>query len=452
MRVEAPEGILQVRVRESRFLVRLATRDPDDLSAIGVSRRGAGPEEAPPDGAVPDWILLQNLLVTPGDYDNLERFRQERFRLARLGHDIAFVAGEDDAGTGFRSAAYLILPRGGGGGAPGTEADRPPPDRNYVGGNVTYGPRRGLRVQGVYRRWRWLTPFDTLEVSPEADGNLGGNLRYRTEYLLPETVARRNVSLSLNLFSDSINDRIVNGVQTDERREGGRAFLGIGLLPGNPRHDLELGAGIERSRVTFRGDPFTDPAENFTLARILGAYTFRHLYRPPRFQVRARPEVLLALAELGGEYSYQAGMLDADLHGWSFRRLEVDLHLAGGLMNDRVPPSEELRLGGGRTVRGFEEDDFSGKRMIALQSELWFPISPAGAGGNRFLRRIRGALFVDAGAIGGGSQGLSGEAVGAGTGVRFQIPGNPLFLKLDYGTGIHGGGDGHAYLSLAFLY
>ena len=176
------------------------------------------------------------------------------------------------------------------------------------------------------------------------------------------------------------------------------------------------------------------------------------LYRPPRFQLRVLPALILSLDALGGEVSYELLSIDADLHHYAFNRIQLDFHLIGGEMSGEVPLTQELRLGGARTVRGFEAEDFAGTRMIALQSELWFPLSSGRPGGSRFLSRLMGAVFLDAGTIDGGNQGPAGDPVGAGLGLRYTLSGRPLFVKLDYGFAIHDGDDEHFYMSLGFLY
>jgi hypothetical protein len=452
VRATVQAGILDIRIRESRFLLKLITRDPNELSRIGILPRRGSTDPFPDDPEIPDWILQQNLLAGPGDYDNLERYAQERYRLARFGYDIAFIAGVPDPDTGFDSGAYLLVPRGQGGRAGVESVEKLPPDRNYLGGSASYGPRRGTTVRATYRRWKWLTPFDFLEVSPEYNTEFGGEIRYRTDYLFPERFAHRNVSFSVRLFSELIPNRVIAGQETDERTEGGRVFFGIGLVPEKKSHDLELGLEFERSNLDLSGDFLAPVVDDFAFLRLTSRYTYRHLYRPPRFQLRALPALVLSLDKLGGEVAYELLSVDANLHGFSFHRYQLDFHLIGGVMGGDVPLTQELRIGGANTVRGFEEEDFSGTRMIAVQSELWFPLAPERPAGPRFLSRLMGAVFLDAGLIGGGRQGPSGEPVGAGFGLRYTLSGRPFFVKLDYGIGIHDGGDDHFYMSIGFHY
>lgn len=450
--VDFHEGILDVTIRESRFLITVITRNPADLSPLGITRREEGGQPAGPDPGVPEWILRQELLSVEGDHDNLERYRQERFRLALRGFHIAIIPGETDPDTGFEKAGYLLIPRGQGRAARNQGEERLPPDKNFIGGNLEFAPRRGLSGKVVYRRWRWLTPFDTLEVSPVFNSEVGGEISYRTDYLLPGSIARRNVSLSMRAFSDLTRNRIINGIESDERRVGGNLFLGVALLPEKRSHDLQLGIEFERDRVTLESGSILSDSIDFSFLKLTVPYTYRHLYRSPKFQVRVKPTVIFSLAELGGEFSFETYAFDSDFHGFSLRRFEFDFHLLGGNQSGEIPPTEELSLGGSKTVRGFEADDFKGKRLVALQSELWFPLFSRRFDSHRLLSRLKGAVFLDAGAIDGGKSGSSGEAIGTGVGIRLRLPRNPLFLKFDYGTGIHGGGDGHFYVSTAFRY
>ncbi len=449
------EGILYVTIRETRFVLSLITRNPDDLDRIGVSSRKPRSPTGQAEERIPEWILRQNLLSAEGDGQNLGRYLQDRFRLAPFGHRIAFIEGGRLPGSEISSSAYLLIPRGSlGHDSPPIGEEKPPPDTNYLGGSLDFGPRRGFTMRAVYRKWRWLTPFDSLEVSPTlVGGSGGGNLSYRSNYLFYDRGIRRNLSVQFNLYSDLYPDRPFGGIEIDERRSGGEVSLGVEILPEKNKHDLTTRFEIERTRVTLDPAPPMGILEDFSFFRITSRYVYHHQYRSPSFRFRATPSLAWALEELGGDLSYFVGTLDSDFHGFLRRRWEIDFHLRGGTIDRTVPLTEELRMGGVQTVRGFKEDDFSGRRVVSLQSEVWFPLTTTSAGGSRFLRSLKGALFLDVGSIAGGAIDPPESVLGLGTGVRFQVPRNPLLVKIDYAWGfLHGHSDSFAYLSLALLY
>jgi outer membrane protein insertion porin family len=90
---------------------------------------------------------------------------------------------------------------------------------------------------------------------------------------------------------------------------------------------------------------------------------------------------------------------------------------------------DQFLVGGTDSLRGYEENRFTGEHMILANNELRFPIMDA----------LQGVLFVDAGDAWGGrlANQVSGAThelrVGYGFGVRLQTPIGPI--RLDYGWG-----------------
>ncbi|HBS59994.1 MAG TPA: outer membrane protein assembly factor, partial [Firmicutes bacterium] len=83
-------------------------------------------------------------------------------------------------------------------------------------------------------------------------------------------------------------------------------------------------------------------------------------------------------------------------------------------------------VGGSNTLRGYEEDQFEGSKMLIGSAEYRFPL------GNK----IQGVGFVDAGQAS-DSFSLSEVKSSVGLGVRINTPIGPL--RLDYGVGEEGG-------------
>jgi outer membrane protein insertion porin family len=130
-------------------------------------------------------------------------------------------------------------------------------------------------------------------------------------------------------------------------------------------------------------------------------------------------------------------------HYWNFLDKAFILHVGGkvgfqdtfgGSSGEKVPLYDRYFLGGGNSVRGFEyrsmapidkatEDPLGGESMYIGTIELTHPI----------FKFIRGAIFVDAGnsVNGTGFKDLSDINVGAGYGLRINIPGQNVPIKLD---------------------
>jgi hemolysin activation/secretion protein len=98
---------------------------------------------------------------------------------------------------------------------------------------------------------------------------------------------------------------------------------------------------------------------------------------------------------------------------------------------------ELLSFGGADTVRGFRKDALLGRRLWAVQNELWFTL-PGRASHNSFWRAIatRGQLatLYDFGGIHQVRDGRPGTRQGAGGGLRIQIQ-RAVFMKIDYAYG-----------------
>lgn len=108
-------------------------------------------------------------------------------------------------------------------------------------------------------------------------------------------------------------------------------------------------------------------------------------------------------------------------------------NLQGGTSIGDIPPYEAFPLGGGNSVRGYEEGEVgSGRSFVLGTAEYRFPL---------FSEFLGGALFMDYGTdLGSGSsvpgdpagtRGKPGSGFGYGAGVRVQTPLGAL--RLDYG-------------------
>ncbi|MGB5914870.1 MAG: BamA/TamA family outer membrane protein [Phormidesmis sp.] len=114
-------------------------------------------------------------------------------------------------------------------------------------------------------------------------------------------------------------------------------------------------------------------------------------------------------------------------------RETIALNLQGGTALGEIPPYEAFPLGGGNSVRGYEEGAVgSGRSFLLGTVEYRFPL---------FSQFLNGALFADYGTdLGSGSsvpgdpagvRGKPGDGFGYGAGVRVQTPLGAL--RLDYG-------------------
>ncbi|MGB3790602.1 MAG: BamA/TamA family outer membrane protein [Phormidesmis sp.] len=126
------------------------------------------------------------------------------------------------------------------------------------------------------------------------------------------------------------------------------------------------------------------------------------------------------------------------LIGGDSGRETIAFNLQGGTTLGEIPPYEAFPLGGGNSVRGFQEGGVgSGTSFLLGTVEYRFPL---------FSQFLNGALFADYGTdLGSGSsvpgnpagvRGKPGNGFGYGAGVRVRTPLGAL--RLDYGIGSEG--------------
>jgi outer membrane protein assembly factor BamA len=468
--VTCDTGRLDVSIRESSHQIVLITFDAAELSLVGVSPDTDIEERrrlySVPGGSI--RAVLRGLLQThEGDLYNHERYRSDSAALGRLGYAVAFVPGATAGPEGYPRGAYLVqsLIR-----RRSNEYEGPPRRTSYLGGTAAYGPRTGTAGGLLFQETDLFTRLDSLTVAPSYGAELGGTIAYTTPLLTARESPRRLYDIGGSVFSSFQNDRLLDGNETDERRSGGAINLGMRPLGLGAPHDVRWQIGLRHERVTVGGGAAPSNSENLTLVQLGATYEWRHVYRSPSLSLRLAPAVDFSVDAVGGRRSFVRPAIDATLHGRFPSRLEADLHFLAGTVDREVPAAELWSLGGPGTVRGFREDAFLGRHVLAQQSELWVPLfrtlasrpvapgEPLPGPGDLPLERptarlLKVAFFVDAGHLTGTVDGRAETILGAGVGLRFVIPRQPLVLRLDYGWGLGGrGGDSFPYFSAGYRF
>lgn len=147
---------------------------------------------------------------------------------------------------------------------------------------------------------------------------------------------------------------------------------------------------------------------------------------------------------LRASYSYYIPVDFVDLFSDESQET-LAFNVQGGTILGDFPPYEAFSLGGGSSVRGYDEGDLgSGQSFVQATVEYRFPI----------FSIVNGALFVDAATdlgtgedvIGNpaGVRGKPGSGFGFGVGVRVRSPLGPI--RVDYG--INDEGDGRIHFGI----
>jgi hypothetical protein len=458
------DGALAIFVRESGYEIDLIAFDPGELARLDLKPSPDFEEEKRRLYPVPPGArsLLRGLLEShEGDLYNAERYRRDREALQPLGYTIAFVPGASGGDRAYPPGAYLV------------ESLTPPPEErpyvkratNYLGGTGSYAPRSGSALGLLYEKNEVFGRHDRLNISPTYNDALGGTLSYRAPLLAAPTQPRRLYDLGVDLYSEFRHNRELAGTLTDERRTGGGGSVGIRPLGLASGRDLRFQVGVRHERVDLSASIPGSPEESLTVLSLGATYDIRHMDRWPSFGARLAPTLDLSLDRAGGQRAFVRPGLDATFHGRLMAGFESEFHALGGTIDRAVPDYELWSLGGPVTVRGYQPDSFLGRHLAVLQSEFWFPLfrgtrdtvgdgaTPSGAShlAPRAARFLKGALFVDGGTISGTPGGETVSIVGAGLGLRFVVPHQPLVVRLDLGRGLGSrGGHTYPYLSIGY--
>lgn len=133
---------------------------------------------------------------------------------------------------------------------------------------------------------------------------------------------------------------------------------------------------------------------------------------------------------LGGDYDFYKFTAEGRFYKALGNGHILALRLMGGYIDGDVSYGNLFDLGGSDTLRGYEDDQFKGKKMYAATLEYRFPIA----------KKVHGVLFTDAGSTWGIDEGkipwyTDDDSLNwsVGVGIRLQTPIGPI--RLDYGHG-----------------
>lgn len=133
---------------------------------------------------------------------------------------------------------------------------------------------------------------------------------------------------------------------------------------------------------------------------------------------------------LGGDYDFYKFTTEGRFYKGLGNGHILALRVMGGYISGDVSYGNLFDLGGSNTLRGYEDDQFKGKKMYAATLEYRFPIA----------KKVQGVVFTD----GGSTWGIDNGQIpwyadddsfnwSVGVGLRLQTPIGPI--RLDYGHG-----------------
>ena len=132
---------------------------------------------------------------------------------------------------------------------------------------------------------------------------------------------------------------------------------------------------------------------------------------------------------LGGDFDFYKVSGEGRFYKGLRNGHTLALRVMGGYIHGNIAYGNLFSLGGSNTLRGYEDEQFKGKKMYAATLEYRFPIA----------KKIQGVVFTDVGSAWdvGGSMPWYADSrsitYASGVGVRLQTPIGPI--RLDYGHG-----------------
>lgn len=130
----------------------------------------------------------------------------------------------------------------------------------------------------------------------------------------------------------------------------------------------------------------------------------------------------------GGDFNYNKYTAEARQYLKVGRDHVVALRMTAGYADGHMPDSGRFAVGGADTLRGYEDDEFKGNKMLAATAEYRFPVA----------KKVQGVVFTDVGkAWRGEGYKLKDLEASAGVGLRITTPIGPI--RLDYAQGSEGG-------------
>lgn len=307
-----------------------------------------------------------------------------------------------------------------------------PEQPNFLRVGVEHTPQRDLRYYVGYTRVG-LAGDDALGGEVGFQGEALGSVTYHRDFVGFSDFGKR-LRIALSGLSDFQPERVVDGVEFDERRSGGTARFDLELLRDRSGHWLSSSLSLGYRETTSQIEGERVGRDAITSAD-LGLLYFRQWdCRPDSARLEIEPILRAAVGDTNGS-AFFIPRVDASYHQFVGPFSQIDVNGRIAWASDETPPNELPSLGGEQTVRGYRTDAFVGNLVWALQTEAWLPLRfrLARSGSlERFLRRnLALAAFVDVGGVQDTEDGEEGFKAGAGLGLR-MVWADYLTVRLDW--------------------
>lgn len=286
---------------------------------------------------------------------------------------------------------------------------------------------------------------DKVKLHWEFGGN-ASNRNYEIGYTRP-WLDSKQTSLGFNIYNmtNEYNDYGLNGDNTQLRSTYDRKREGFDVTLGRPqgefiqnyitlknRKDVYMG-NVDGSPVDYSNPP-TEYAnylhDNFGLTRsvtLMRVFDSRDNVFSPTEGNRVSLSAEFAGRAFGGDFDFNKYTAETRNYRKVGKSQVVAFRAMLGYADGHMPEAGKFTVGGSDTLRGYEDDQFKGDKMLTATAEYRFPVAS----------KVEGVVFSDVGkAWDGEGYKLNDLKASVGVGIRITTPIGPI--RIDYAKGAEG--------------
>ena len=277
---------------------------------------------------------------------------------------------------------------------------------------------------------------DKIKVHWEFGGSGSDNRNYEFSYTKPWLDAKQT-SLSFSFYNmtneydhykaggvlDSTYDRKRKGMELTLGRPANDFVTNFVTLKNRTDSHVKHISGTDYSQEPYLSDNF-GTTRSLTLSRVFDSRdNVFNATEGKRYSLTAE----FAGKSFGGDFNFNKYTAEGRQYLKVGKSQVVALRLTAGYANGNMPDSGKFAVGGSDTLRGYNDDEFKGDKMLTLSAEYRVPVAT----------KVQGVFFTDFGrAWDDEGYKLTDLKGSAGVGVRITTPLGPI--RLDYARGSSG--------------
>lgn len=289
---------------------------------------------------------------------------------------------------------------------------------------------------------------DKVKLHWEFGGN-AGNRNYELGYTRP-WLDSKQTSLGFNVYNmtNEYNDYGLDGDNSKLRSTYDRKRQGFDVTLGRPQGEFIQNYITFKNRKDIYSDYVSGPVDysktdstfmqdnpnylkdNFGLTRsvtLMRVFDSRDNVFNPTEGNRVSLSAEFAGRAFGGDFNFNKYTAETRNYLKVGKSQVVALRAMAGYADGKMPEAGKFSVGGSDTLRGYEDDEFKGDKMLSATAEYRFPVA----------NKVQGVVFTDVGkAWDGEGYKLNDLKASVGVGIRVTTPIGPI--RIDYAKGSEG--------------